>query len=34
LKSLVEKGANNIAVKDVFVRNKEGGQEISFRQMK
>lgn len=34
LKSLVEKGANNIAVKDVFVKNREGGQEISFRQMK
>lgn len=34
LKGLIDKGANNIPVNDVFVKNKEGSQSISFRQMK
>jgi hypothetical protein len=31
---LVTKGTNNIEVNNVFVKNREGNQSISFRQMK
>lgn len=31
---MVTKGTNNIEVNNVFVKNREGNQSISFRQMK
>jgi hypothetical protein len=34
LKDLMTKGLNNLPVTDVFARNREGNQIISYRQMK